>query len=46
MGDDVEKAVIYAFDQSGAVSPDLRERALGYLKDLQVRDHQIDDPVS
>ena len=37
MADDTEKAIIYAFDQSGDVPADLRERALGYLRDLQVR---------
>lgn len=37
MADDTEKAIIYAFDQSGAVAADLRERALSYLRDLQVR---------
>ena len=37
MADDTEKAIIYAFDQSGDVPTDLRERALGYLRDLQVR---------
>ena len=37
MADDTEKAIIYAFDQSGDVPVDLRERALGYLRDLQVR---------
>ena len=36
MADDTEKAIIYAFDQSGDVPTDLRERALGYLRDLQV----------
>ena len=36
MADDVEKAILYAFDQSGAVAPDLRERAVGYLHDVQV----------
>ena len=36
MADDVEKAIPYAFDQSGAVAPDLRERAVGYLHDVQV----------
>jgi hypothetical protein len=37
MADDTEKAIIYAFDQSGAVAPELRQRALTYLQDLQVR---------
>ena len=37
MADDTEKAIIYGFDQSGAVAADLRERALSYLRDLQVR---------
>ena len=37
MADDTEKAIIYAFDQSGAVAADLRERELSYLRDLQVR---------
>jgi hypothetical protein len=37
MADEIEKAIIYAFDQSGAVAPELRERALAYLQDLQVR---------
>lgn len=37
MADDVEKAIIYAFDQSGAVAADLRERAVTYLRELQVR---------
>ena len=37
MADDVEKAIIYAFDQSGAVAADLRERAVNYLRELQVR---------
>ena len=37
MADDTEKAIIYAFDQSGDVPTDLRERALGYLRALQVR---------
>jgi len=38
MADDVEKAILFAFDQSGAVAHDLRERAVGYLRDVQVRD--------
>lgn len=37
MADDVEKAIIYAFDQSGAVAADLREHAVTYLRELQVR---------
>jgi len=37
MADDTEKAIIYAFDQSGAVAPELRERALAYLQELQVK---------
>jgi hypothetical protein len=36
MADDVEKAILFAFDQSGAVAPELRERAVGYLRDVQV----------
>ncbi len=38
MADDVEKAILFAFDQSDAVAHDLRERAVGYLRDVQVRD--------
>ena len=37
MADDTEKAILYAFDQSGAVPPDLRERAVAYLRELQAR---------
>ena len=35
MADDFEKAVLYSFDQSGAVAPDLRDRATSYLQGLQ-----------
>ena len=38
MADDVEKAILFAFDQSGAVAHALRQRAVGYLRDVQVRD--------
>lgn len=44
MADDTEKAIIYAFDQSGDVPTDLRERALGYLRDLQVRPGRLTPP--
>jgi hypothetical protein len=46
MADDVEKAILYAFDQSGAVAHDLRERAVGYLRDVQVRGHETNDRAS
>ena len=48
MADEIEKAIIYAFDQSGAVAPELRERALAYLQDLQVRSPRslLDGPLS
>ena len=36
MADDTEKAIIYAFDHTGSVAPELRERALAFLQDLQV----------
>jgi hypothetical protein len=35
MADDFERAVLYSFDQSGAVAPALRARAAEYLDGLR-----------
>ncbi|KAK3288404.1 hypothetical protein CYMTET_4114 [Cymbomonas tetramitiformis] len=35
MADDIEKAILFSFDQTGAVDPSLKEQALAYLENLK-----------